>query len=177
LIALGYVLMLGAKVFAGFDPYGGGDTTSVVVIDSTAIALAAFLGWRVHARQPVWASVVLLLWAMLETAGKIALMTDPYSSFQPNVGSLFINVVGLVAGVLSVRGALKLSAFRKVSKQESVRGDAQPPPAELVFWQSIQQSTNAAEYDAYIEKFPDGYFRSIAATRAASLRGQSSTGT
>ena len=40
---------------------------------------------------------------------------------------------------------------------------AQHPPAssevELVFWQSIANSTNPAEFEAYLAQFPNGVFR------------------
>jgi hypothetical protein len=34
--------------------------------------------------------------------------------------------------------------------------------AELAFWQSIQASDDPAEYQAYLEKYPDGAFVSRA---------------
>ena len=66
---------------------------------------------------------------------------------------------------------------------------AQPPPAsqsgapgsaaatptataeqETVFWQSIMNSTNPAEFEAYLEQFPNGVFRLLAQNRLAALR-------
>ena len=66
---------------------------------------------------------------------------------------------------------------------------AQPPPAsqsgapgsaaatptataeqETVFWQSIMNSTNAAEFEVYLEQFPNGVFRLLAQSRLAALR-------
>ncbi len=49
----------------------------------------------------------------------------------------------------------------------------QPPAAsaeELVFWQSIADSTNPAEFEAYVAQFPNGVFRSLAEARLAALR-------
>ena len=61
------------------------------------------------------------------------------------------------------------------------RGGSQPPaPAgtagansgglEVVFWQSIQNSTNPVEFEAYLEQFPNGVFRRLAQARLAALR-------
>ena len=39
-------------------------------------------------------------------------------------------------------------------------------PADLAFWQSISNSTNPAEYQAYLQAFPNGRFAAIARLRA-----------
>ena len=51
----------------------------------------------------------------------------------------------------------------------------QPSPAasaevELVFWQSIANSTNPVEFEAYLAQFPNGVFRALAEARLAALR-------
>ena len=50
----------------------------------------------------------------------------------------------------------------------------QPPPAsaevEVVFWQSIANSTNPVEFEAYLAQFPNGVFRALAEARLAALR-------
>ena len=53
-------------------------------------------------------------------------------------------------------------------------GAASPPASaefELVFWQSIANSTNPADFEAYLQQFPTGVFRSLAQNRLATLRG------
>ena len=49
-----------------------------------------------------------------------------------------------------------------------------PPPAsaeqETVFWQSIVNSTDPADFEAYLEVFPNGVFRRLAENRLAVLR-------
>ena len=61
------------------------------------------------------------------------------------------------------------------------RGGAQPPaPAgtaaadsgglEVVFWQSIVNSTNPADFEAYLAQFPNGVFRTLAQNRLVALR-------
>lgn len=41
---------------------------------------------------------------------------------------------------------------------------------EAVFWQSIANSTNPVEFEAYLERFPNGVFRALAEARLAALR-------
>ena len=41
---------------------------------------------------------------------------------------------------------------------------------ETVFWQSIMNSTNPAEFEAYLAQFPNGVFRALAEARLATLR-------
>lgn len=38
-------------------------------------------------------------------------------------------------------------------------------PAEIAFWQSVQNSKNPAEYQAYVSAFPHGMFVAVAAAR------------
>ena len=50
----------------------------------------------------------------------------------------------------------------------------QPPPAnaelEALFWQSIVNSTDPADFEAYLEEFPNGVFRRLAQNRLSALR-------
>ena len=58
--------------------------------------------------------------------------------------------------------------------QASPAGAASPPVSaefELVFWQSIANSTNPADFEAYLEQFPTGVFRTLAQNRLAAQRG------
>jgi hypothetical protein len=43
------------------------------------------------------------------------------------------------------------------------------PDAEVVFWQSIVNSTNRADFEAYLSQYPSGSFASLARTRLAAL--------
>ena len=56
----------------------------------------------------------------------------------------------------------------------------QPPAAstdvELVFWQSIADSTNPAEFEAYLRRFPNGMFSDLAQIRLEALRAGSNAG-
>ena len=56
---------------------------------------------------------------------------------------------------------------------------AQQPAAasaelEGLFWQSIMNSTNPAEFEAYLAQFPNGVFRTLAEARLAALRAAAS---
>ncbi len=44
-----------------------------------------------------------------------------------------------------------------------------PPDPETVFWQSIQNSTEAGDYRAYLQQFPTGVFAPLARTRIERL--------
>ena len=58
---------------------------------------------------------------------------------------------------------------------------AQPPPpaagpeVELVFWQTIADSTNPAEFEAYLRRFPNGMFSDLAQIRLEALRAGSAS--
>ena len=60
-----------------------------------------------------------------------------------------------------------------VAAQASASAPA-PPAAtaeqENLFWQSIANSTNPAEYEAYLAQFPNGVFSALARVRLAALR-------
>jgi uncharacterized caspase-like protein len=47
---------------------------------------------------------------------------------------------------------------------------ATAPNMELAFWQAIQGSEKAGDYEAYLQQFPGGTFAPLAQTRLASLR-------
>ena len=49
-------------------------------------------------------------------------------------------------------------------------GGAGGPAAETVFWESIRESTNPAELDAYLARWPNGIYAPLAQTRVAALR-------
>ena len=47
---------------------------------------------------------------------------------------------------------------------------------ENLFWQSIRNSTNAAEFEAYLAQFPNGVFSALARARLAALRSPAGAG-
>jgi formylglycine-generating enzyme required for sulfatase activity len=62
--------------------------------------------------------------------------------------------------------ALPDTAYAGIVPKES------PERFELIFWDSIKDSDNAADYDAYLEAYPQGRFAPLAKARAKSLREQ-----
>ena len=82
----------------------------------------------------------------------------------------------------SARG-VRSTGYLDGSQVEALRGPGGTrPPApvaagadsggvEVVFWQSIVNSTNPADFEAYLEQFPNGVFRALAQNRLAALRG------
>ena len=59
-------------------------------------------------------------------------------------------------------------------------GQQQPPSeasteVEVVFWQSIANSTNPAEFEAYLSQFPNGVFRALAEIRLVALESPEGT--
>jgi hypothetical protein len=48
--------------------------------------------------------------------------------------------------------------------------------AEVVFWQSIANSTNPADFDEYLRRYPNGRFTGLARNRTASLRPPATSG-
>ena len=71
-------------------------------------------------------------------------------------------------------GAAAASAAAPAAPAAVSAAQQQPPPAtaeqENLFWQSIANSTNPAEFEAYLSQFPNGVFRALAEVRLAALR-------
>ena len=57
-----------------------------------------------------------------------------------------------------------------VTVVDSVSGPALAQQ-ETVFWESIRDSSNPSEFEAYLRQFPAGVFRALATVRLAALRG------
>ena len=77
----------------------------------------------------------------------------------------------------SVGGAGPAAAVAAPSAPAAVPAAQQSSPAssqaEIVFWQSIANSTNPAEFEAYLSQFPNGVFSELAQARLAALRSPS----
>jgi class 3 adenylate cyclase len=67
--------------------------------------------------------------------------------------------------------SLARSRLEKQSENE-VRNPEGKLEIELTFWNSIKDSDNPEMFNAYLEKFPDGQFRSVAEIRLTELRNQ-----
>ena len=71
------------------------------------------------------------------------------------------------------RGTTRATGYLDGSAVAALRtaGGAGPVVEEdNLFWQSIVNSTNPADFEAYLAKFPNGVFRRLAENRLASLR-------
>lgn len=120
LIALGYVLMIVLVMFGGQSPYAtGSDAITTQISQGVALALAAFLAWRIWARQPLWALWVVLVWIVIETLSKVLLATGGGSS--PSAASFFVNAIGLIAGIQAVRGGMWISKKRSAARRSAVK--------------------------------------------------------
>ena len=71
-----------------------------------------------------------------------------------------------VGGVASPAAAAAPPASAQPQASEAV---------EVVYWQSIMNSANPAEFEAYLAQFPNGVFRTLAQARLAALRGPTGT--
>jgi ketosteroid isomerase-like protein len=66
---------------------------------------------------------------------------------------------------------LVIAVAGKVAPPSSIATAAAPPPSdsagmEISFWESIKNSNDPADFQAYLEKFPNGTFASLARRRA-----------
>ena len=58
-----------------------------------------------------------------------------------------------------------LENTRVVQQLAGVRSSRESQAADLAFWESIKDSTNPAEYEAYLQAFPEGIFAPLARAR------------
>jgi len=65
----------------------------------------------------------------------------------------------------------EMQGLRATPEDAGQPEDAEKPPVELelVFWESIKDSENAAEFEAYLTKYPEGTFVALARTRLEAL--------
>jgi formylglycine-generating enzyme required for sulfatase activity len=77
----------------------------------------------------------------------------------------------LVVAIVLVASAVGFSdtAYAGIVPKES------PERFELIFWDTIKDSDNPADYDAYLEAYPRGRFAPLARARAKGLREQQAT--
>lgn len=72
--------------------------------------------------------------------------------------------------------ALQSTAVARFQVAEAATAPQQSTPAtaaqENLFWQSIINSTNPADFEAYLEQFPNGVFRRLAENWLTTLRAQ-----
>lgn len=67
----------------------------------------------------------------------------------------------------TMRRRISLLCLCLLLRSAGALGAEATDPADLVFWRSIEQSSNPAEYQAYLDTFPNGRFAPLARLRAA----------
>ncbi|MGB3626979.1 MAG: formylglycine-generating enzyme family protein, partial [Henriciella sp.] len=75
--------------------------------------------------------------------------------------------------VADIGQALEQSDAEPASKQEIAPETAVPAPdatIENTFWSSISASDDPADYEAYLQRYPDGHFATLAQNRLANLK-------
>jgi len=108
-IALSYAVQTAFLYWSGKDLLGNAGF-GMLVVDAIALVLAIFLTWRIIARQPVWAAVLVTVWFAFELALKILAAT---SGAQPGVGFILMYLAIGSAAILSVRASWRLRSIRK----------------------------------------------------------------
>ena len=63
-------------------------------------------------------------------------------------------------------GALNPPADLRLIETEAVETNGLRLEGEMLFWETIKDSTNAEDYEAYLETFPEGIFAPLARRRA-----------
>ena len=90
---------------------------------------------------------------------------------QVDIGTVFSRIAGTVYTETGGRQEPVIYGRPReyyLNGKDSVSPLSPPPPAqETVFWQSIVNSTNPADFKAYLAKWPDGTFASLARNRLA----------
>ena len=95
-----------------------------------------------------------------------ALYVLAFDGHRPRFGEWDINYT-FAAGSGGVNAPPPAPAAPPAARQPATRTTAEQ---ENLFWQSIMNSNNPAEFEAYLAHFPEGVFRTLAETRLASLR-------
>ena len=82
---------------------------------------------------------------------------------------------GAAAEALRMAGGSGIAVAATAAPVAQAPPPAAPETVEVVFWQSIADSTNPADFEAYLAQFPNGVFRSLAQNRLTALRQPSAT--
>jgi hypothetical protein len=112
-LGLSYVLQVAFVYWGGKDTFGNVGL-STLIADVIGIILAAFLTWRIWARQPLWAAVFVALWFSVEMVMKGAAIVSGQQ--KTNAGWIFMFAALAAAAILGVRGSWKLRQSRRLAK-------------------------------------------------------------
>jgi hypothetical protein len=107
LMLAGLVIGLALVHFSGdYELFNAADLQGFYINQAVQIALAAFLTWRVYTGKGRFASILLLIWIVVEVAMKLA-------AGQLNAGWGIMWFFAIMSLVHSVRGSWALRRFRK----------------------------------------------------------------
>ena len=81
-------------------------------------------------------------------------------------GERFANAREFAAALRGAQGAAPVV----VAPKPKARVEAKASETEIEFWRAIQNSTDAAEFEFYLEQFPEGTYSALARHKIAKLR-------
>jgi len=106
-----YILQIIFVFYNGKNTFGDAGDSTLVASNYVGVALAAFLAWRIWAKQGFWATTFLALWFILEIVGKVSAIASGQQ--RTNVGWIVMFAALTVMTILAVRGSWKLRQERK----------------------------------------------------------------
>ena len=109
-------------------------------------------------------ALVLVLGVLAAPTGAAAQAT--MRAWQASYGLSAAGAAGQPDAAAAV--ALRVGASPRLAAATAPGGSRQDP--ETVFWQSVADSTNPADFEAYLARWPEGIFAPLARTRLAALR-------
>ena len=71
---------------------------------------------------------------------------------------------------------VNLSELTTSASQSATTNEGPSEQAEISFWEAIKDSTNPAEFEAYLRKFPGGVFDGLARIKRAALQSKQTAG-
>jgi len=108
-----YILQIIFVAYEGKNTFGDTGDLSLVVGNYIAVALAAFLAWRIWAKQGFWSALFLALWFALEIAGKVSAVISGQQ--KTNFGWAIMFAALTVMTILCVRACWILRRERKLA--------------------------------------------------------------
>lgn len=121
LLAFTYVVNIALLAFGGVSLWSDDPSAATQIGHLVGLVLAAFIGWRIWVRQPLWALCFVLIWLVAETADKALLGATGAVRITPF--SFLINAVGLVVAVQAIRGRMWIGAKRKRNRDAALKAE------------------------------------------------------
>lgn len=121
LLGFTYVVNIALLAFGGVSLWSEDPSAATQIGHVVALVLAAFIGWRIWVRQPLWALCFVLIWLIAETVDKALLGATGAVRITPF--SFLINAVGLVVAIQAIRGRMWISSKRKQNRDAALNAD------------------------------------------------------